>query len=43
MDFQDVGRELVLDRSGSGKGQVVVCCKGGNKLSVSIKCREFLD
>jgi hypothetical protein len=32
-----------LDRSGSGKGQLVGTCKCGNELSGSIKCGEFLD
>jgi hypothetical protein len=43
MDFQDVGRGLGLDRSGSGYGQVAGRCKGGNEPSGSITCGEFLD
>jgi len=33
----------VLDRAGSGRGQVAVTCECGNELLGSIKCGEFLD
>ena len=32
-----------LNRAGSGYGQVAGTCEGGDKLSGSIKCGEFLD
>lgn len=32
-----------LDASGSGQEQVVSCYERGKGLSVSIKCREFLE
>ena len=32
-----------LDWSGWGQGEVAGCCCGGNELSGSIKCKEFLD
>ena len=31
-----------LDRSGSGQGQVVGCCEGGDEPSGFIKCGEFV-
>jgi hypothetical protein len=37
----DVGR--VLDRAGSGRGQVAGTFKCGNEHSSSIKCGEFLE
>ena len=43
MNLNEIGRELVLDCSGSGYGQVAGTCKGGNDLAVSIKCGEFLN
>jgi len=33
----------VLDRAGSGQGQVAGMCECGSKPSDSIKCVEFLD
>jgi len=33
----------LLNRVGSGKGQVAGTCECGNGLSGSIKCEEFLD
>jgi hypothetical protein len=33
----------VLDRSGSGWGQVACCCECGDEPSGSIKCGEFLE
>ena len=38
---RDVGD--VLDRAGSGKGQVVDTCECGNEPSGSMECGEFLD
>ena len=32
----------VVDRSGSGQGQVVGTCEFGNELSGPTKCRGFL-
>ena len=32
-----------LGRCGSGEGQMVGTCEGGNEPSDSIKCGEFLD
>ena len=32
-----------VDGVGSGKGQVAGTCEGGNELSGSIKCAEFID
>ena len=33
----------VLDRGGSGQGQVAGTCDCGNEPSGPIKCREFID
>jgi len=38
-----VGCGGILDRAGSGQGQVAGTYECGNELSVSIKCGEFLD
>ena len=44
MDFQEVGcGGYVLDRAGSGKGQVLGTCECSNEPSGSIKYGEFLD
>jgi hypothetical protein len=42
-DLQEVGCESVLDRSGSGQGQVAGTCECSNEPSGSIKCVEFID
>ena len=33
----------VLDRAGSGYGQLAGTCESGTETSSSIKCGEFLD
>ena len=43
MDLQKEGCGDILDRAGSGKGQVVDTCECGNKPSGSMECGEFLD
>ena len=43
MDLREVGWGHVLDRSGSGQGQVADCCEYGNEPSGSIRCGEFSD
>jgi hypothetical protein len=43
MDLGEVGWGQVLDRSGTGYGQIAGCCKCGNERSVFIECRERLD
>ena len=32
-----------LDSSGLGPGKLMVCCEHCNKLSISVKCREFVN
>jgi hypothetical protein len=32
-----------MDSSGLGEGQVIVSCERCNKLSLCIKCREFIN
>ena len=38
-----MGEGHVLERAGSGQGQVAGTCECGNKPSGSIHCEEFLD
>ena len=39
--FRQGGR--ALDSSGLGQGQLMVSCEHCNKLSISIKCSEFVN
>jgi hypothetical protein len=41
--FEKWGRGHVLDRSGTGYGQVAGSCECGNEPSGSRKCGEFLE
>jgi hypothetical protein len=43
MYLQEMRCGHVLDRAGSGQGQVASTCECGNETSGSIKCGEFLD
>ena len=42
-DLQEVGCGSILDRSGSGQGQVAGTCECSNEPSGSIKCVECID
>jgi hypothetical protein len=43
MDFEEIEWEAVHRMSGSGQGKLAGSCEGGNELTVSIKCWEYLN